>query len=153
DGKQLAFVSNKEGNTEITFQDALTAKRDGLAVQSRRYLKPRGVLKISIRNSETLESAARITVTDAKGRSYAPGECWFYADDGFDRKERALEAHYFYSNCRDSGVDVPIGATTVTVVSGYSNRVEARTVNVTADGKQENFVIRPLAKLDESGGK
>ena len=155
DGKQLAFISNKDGGTRITLQNILSSKRTELpfASRSRRFLKRRALLEIRIFNPDTRQRASRISVTDSRGRSYAPNNCWIYADDGFDRRELAMEAHYFYSNCQPTELEVPAGAITITVVSGYMNQVETRTVNVSADEKHEVFPIRPLLQLDDRGGQ
>ena len=96
---------------------------------------------------------SRITVTDAKGRSYAPEDCWIYADDGFDRSERPFEIHYFYPNRCKGSLSVPTGAVTITVVQGFDRRAETRRVNLTADGQSVSFAERPLAALDDREGK
>ena len=151
DGKQLAFISNQEGNTRILFQELLSAERHQLVTLSRRFVKRHAALVISV-GDPNRRTAARISVTDAKGRSYAPNGCWIYADDGFDRQERALESHYFYLDCGAAELYVPIGPTTITVVRGYANRVETRKVDVPAEGRKVGFVESPLAPLDDRQG-
>jgi TolB protein len=152
DGKRLAFISNQRGNTEIEFQSVINAERVELMTESKRYLKAHGTLEISLQDLGPRVSA-RIAVTDAKGKSYAPDKCWIYADDGFDRKEQPFETHYFYPTCDALQIEVPVGLTALAVVRGYSNRVETRNVNVTADGRTEKVVSRPLAPLDDRQGK
>jgi TolB protein len=151
DGSQLAFISNQHGDTGIGFQNVVSAERKELRVLSRRFLTPRGKLRISVGDPHGT-TAARITVTDAKGRSYAPTGCWLYADDGFDRQERPLETHYFYGNCGGE-LDVPLGPTTITVVLGYANRAETRKVDVPRLGTSVAIAERPLPPLDERQGK
>jgi TolB protein len=151
-GKQLAFITNQEGNTQIRFQTVLGAVPDGLVIASRRYLRPRGQLEISAAHGNP-GAPSRITVTDAKGRSYGPDTCWIYADDGFDRKERPFEIHYFYGTRCKTEISVPVGMTTVTVVQGYDHRAETRRVLVSAHGQSLDFSPRPLPPLDDREGK
>jgi hypothetical protein len=152
DGKQLAFISSQEGNTDIQFQALAGGARKSLLIERRRYLKARGELQISVESGSRL-TRSRITVTDAKGRSYAPENCWIYADDGFDRSERPFEIHYFYPNRCKGSLSVPTGAVTITVVEGFDRRAETRRVNLTADGQSVSFAERPLAALDDREGK
>jgi len=152
DGLRLVFISNQEGSTTIRIQNVTTAERKELSTASKRYLKPHGILQLSVAGLET-DTGARIAVTDAKGKSYAPDRCWFYADDGFDRKERPFETHYFYSNCEGGELAVPAGPTTITVVAGFAHQANTRTVNVTEGAKNEEFYARPLSRLDDRDGK
>ena len=152
DGNQLAFISNQHGDTVIGFQNAVSAERRELRALSRRFLMAHAKLRISVGDPRRA-TAARITVSDAKGRSYAPAACWLHADDGFDRQERALETHYFYSNCGGGELDVPVGPITVTAVVGFTNRVATQRVDVPAGGTTVTIAERPLASLDDREGK
>ena len=147
DGKRVAFISNQHGNTEIGFQNVVSAERRELRTLSRKFLKPHGKLHIR------LADPARITVTDAKGRSYGPDGYWLYADDGFDRQERPFETHYFYGNSGGGELDVPAGPTTITVVLGYANRVQTETVEAPAGEVTVAVRERTLAPLDDREGK
>jgi TolB protein len=152
DGKQLVFISNRRGNTQIEFQTVLGSVPKELVVESWRYLKARATLAIWVRGTKT-HVPARIMVTDAKGKSYAPNECWIYADDGFDLSERPLEIHYFYGTCGKAELNVPVGQVTVTIVQGYDNRVETRSVVVPTGVQSVEFAQRPLKALDDGEGK
>ncbi len=46
-------------------------------------------------NEEGEAVFARLSITDPRGKFYAPERAWIAADDGFDRRERNFEAHYF----------------------------------------------------------
>src|SRR5215471_12136183 len=120
DGRQIAFVSNQPGSTHIGIQNATGAARRQLAIPARRYLGQRARLLISLSDDANGRATGRVFVTDSVGRSFAPEDSWVYADDGFDRKERPMEAHYFYVENGRALLDVPVGAVTITVVRGYS---------------------------------
>src|SRR5262249_48700725 len=61
-------------------------------------------------------------------------------------------AHYFYAESDQVVLDVPVGAVTITVVRGFRNHAETRSVKVPAEGADERFEVRALASLDEAGG-
>ncbi|HKF24381.1 MAG TPA: DPP IV N-terminal domain-containing protein, partial [Candidatus Acidoferrum sp.] len=153
DGRQIAFVSNQSGSTRIGIQNATGAARRQLAIPARRYLGQRAPLLISLSDDANGRATGRVFVTDSGGRSFAPENSWVYADDGFDRKERPMEAHYFYAENGHALLDVPVGAVTITVVRGYGNRVETRTIKVPREGAHENFLLRPLGAVDQPGGR
>ena len=152
DGKRLAFISNQHGNTRIGFQYVVSAERTELRTLSRQFLKTHAKLRISLADPHRT-APARITITDAKGRSYGPEGCWLYADDGFDRQERPFETHYFYGNSAGGELEVPAGLTTITAVLGYANHVETETVDVPAQGTTVAIAERPLPPLDDREGR
>ena len=41
---------------------------------------------------------ARLSVTGADGRGWAPDDAWRHADDAFDRDERPFEFDYFHAD-------------------------------------------------------
>jgi len=153
DGKQLAFISNQHGATHIEIQNATSAQRQVLLIESRHYRRPHATLEISLGDDKTGHATGRVFVTDAAGRSLAPAENWIYADDGFDRKERSMEAHYFYIENGRATLDVPVGSITITIVRGYANHVATRVASVSAKGAREHFDTRALEGLDDRGGK
>jgi TolB protein len=120
DGKHLAFISNRKGNTELWLQTIPGAGQQKLEIRERRYMRPMAHLKIEVHeraNGDHLP--ARISVTDAAGRFYAPVDAWIHADDGFDRTERPFEAHYFCVSGRATALDVPAGRIEIEWVRGF----------------------------------
>src|SRR5262249_27479641 len=93
DGNKIAYISNEHGNTSLAFQTIPGARQPVLAIGNRQSLRPHQHLRVSV----TGNVAVRVSVTDASGKPYAPADAWMIADDGFDRTERAFEAHYFHS--------------------------------------------------------
>jgi Tol biopolymer transport system component len=117
DGKQLAFVSNRSGATELWLQMIPGGAQRQLKTTGRRYLKPKARLVVNVRNAQGGLVAARVSVTDASGRFYAPVQAWIHADDGFDRGERAFEAHYFHTNGQ-AEIAVPTGKIDLEIIAG-----------------------------------
>ncbi|MGA2421939.1 MAG: CehA/McbA family metallohydrolase, partial [Candidatus Acidiferrum sp.] len=112
---------------------------------------------------------ARISITDSKGKFYAPPYAWIAADDGYDRRERRFEAHYFdlpeshpeddwlppaetrrrsRASRRSSEleVSVPAGPIKIEVMKGFAYRPQTETV-ILGPGKNESVSIR-LERLD-----
>ena len=67
-----------------------------LLIERRNYLNPRGTVQLRVVDSSGNDLPARVSVTDENGKFLAPDSAWIHADDGFDRRERQFEAHYFH---------------------------------------------------------
>jgi TolB protein len=152
DGKQLAFISNRDGNTELWLQAIPGGMQRRLAVGERKYLRPHTRLHIRVVTPDGALTPARISVTDWAGRFYAPENSWISADAGFDRAERPFEAHYFHTSGRDA-VEVPAGKLNIEVMKGFEYRFERRTVEARAGQTEEVTVaLTPLEKMEKGGG-
>ncbi len=143
DGTRIAFISNKSGNTEIATVRIPGGIARTLAINERHYLLPMSRLHLDIRDSAGKEASARVSITDAAGRFYAPADAWISADDSFDRSERHTEAHYFHAR-GEEWIDVPAGAVSVDVLHGFERRFEQRQVTASA-GQVANVAVN----LDE----
>ncbi len=132
DGRRIAFITNQNGSTQIALVPIPGGNPTLLALTERHYLEPHGRLRLDLHDASGQAASARISVSDAAGRFYAPDEAWIHADDGFDRHERHVEAHYFHA--RGSAIlDVPAGTLQVEVLHGFERRFERRQITVTAD--------------------
>jgi Tol biopolymer transport system component len=127
DGTRVAFISNKNGNTEIGIERVPGGVVETLAIRDRRYLPPMARLHVDIRDSRGRAASARVSVTDAAGRFYAPVNAWINADDSFDRGERRVEAHYFHAT-GEAWIDVPAGVVNVDILHGFERKFEQRQV-------------------------
>ena len=130
DGTRIAFISNQNGGTEINVQPIPGGVAETLRQADRQYLKPMARLHLLIKDANG-DAAARVSVTDAAGRFYAPSNAWVSADDSFDRKERSTEAHYFHAR-GEQWLDVPAGAVNVDILHGFERRFEQRQATVAA---------------------
>ncbi|GAC1626684.1 MAG: hypothetical protein NVS9B13_23180 [Candidatus Acidiferrum sp.] len=149
DGKQIAFISNQNGNTQLWVQAVPGNNGRQLVVKERRYLRARGRVLLYVIDETGKSTAARISVTDAAGRFHAPETAWISGDNGYDRKERPFEAHYFHAD-GDTEVNVPAGQITVEVMKGFAHRPvkkivevnEGETAHVTAELKPLDWANR-----------
>jgi Tol biopolymer transport system component len=143
DGTRVAFVSNKGGNTAIGIERIPGGAPETLAISERRSLSPMARLQLDIRDSQGRAGSARVSITDAAGRFYAPANAWISADDSFDRSERHAEAHYVHAH-GEEWIDVPAGVVNVDILHGFERRFEQRQV-ATSAGQSANLAVN----LDE----
>jgi Tol biopolymer transport system component len=150
DGKRLAFISNKDLNTELCIQDFGEGNANPLVPENRKYLRPRTRIHISVVDENGKPQFARISVTDQAGRFHAPAalRTWIQADDGYDRSKTPFEAHYFYA--KSASLDVPEEPLVVEVTKGFETRPIHRILDPsTASARDLTFHLK---KLDWGGG-
>ena len=140
DGKRIAFISNRSGNTSLWIQEVLGGAQTQIVVKTRHYLKPMGRVAIHVVDAAGHTTAARVFLTGEDGRAYAPEDAWMQAEDGFIRSERPFESHYFVTN-GSAEIAVPSGRADVEVMKGFEYRFEKKSVHV-ADGGLSELTIR-----------
>jgi Tol biopolymer transport system component len=151
DGKQLAFISNRKGNTELWLESMPGGTQRQVRIEERNYVRPRGRVWVRALDEWEKPTAARISVTDAAGRFYAPVNAWIHADDGFDRAERPFEAHYFHTQ-GEADVPAPAGRVQVEVMKGLEYSVERREIDLPAGQvTQVEVRLRPIAISQAKG--
>jgi TolB protein len=155
-GKQLAFVSNRSGNTALWIQNTSGGEQKKLRIEGRHYIHPKAHLGLSVIDENGNPTMARISVTDSSGRFWAPQNTWIHADDGFDRNTMKSEAHYFH-DVRDSKsvegiIDVPPGEITVDVLKGFEHPIERRKISLKSDESKELEIrLKPFDWREKEG--
>ena len=151
DGTRIAFVSNATGNTSLRIMELPGGRITEVVARQRRYRAPAGTLRVEVTDAATgTVVAARVSVTGADGRAYAPDDAWRHADDGFDRSERRFEVGYFHTAGRSS-LRVPAGVYTVEVSHGLEYAVVRRRVVI---GEGTVHVLRaPLDRIADPGAR
>ncbi len=153
DGKQIAFISNRRGNTSLWVQQAQTGAQREIVTSQHRYLMPVGRLDITVLDAEGSPTAARVFVTGSDGRAYAPENAWMNADDSFNRAERSTEAHYFHT-VGTAELSVPAGETKIEVMKGFAYRVATRTATVTSDHEAHVTIqLQPIPIPHDARGR
>ncbi|HTI05378.1 MAG TPA: CehA/McbA family metallohydrolase [Gemmatimonadales bacterium] len=145
DGKHIAYISNEAGNTALWVMDIPGANRMRVEARERRYQGAVGALQLSVVDREGRALPARISVTTAEGRGYAPDDAWRHADEAFDRSERQFEYPYFHST-GTTELTVPAGTVHVEVWRGPEYAVDRADVRVPAGGRVMHRVT--LERLD-----
>jgi TolB protein len=131
DGRQIAFIGNRSGNTELCLMPMPGGSVSCQGVPQRRYLHPMARLHLVLASSSGGSDAARISITDATGKFYAPAAAWIHADDGLDRSQRRFEAHYFHAR-GETTIDVPAGPVHVEIMQGFERQLEAHDLTTSA---------------------
>ncbi len=130
DGRQIASISNRGGDTQLRLLRIPGGDSRELSITERRYRGPVGTLHLSVRDESGALTAARVVVTGANGRSYAPDGAWMHHAE-FDRNEHPFDARYFHSRGEDTVV-VPAGTVSVEVMKGPARIPVHRQVQVRA---------------------
>jgi len=130
-GDRIAFISNESGNTSLRIVTVPGGAISELRAVRRQYRNPTGTLSLTIADATAGVALmpARVSVTAADGRGYAPDNAWRHADDGFDRRERPYEPTYFHTTGA-AALTLPAGEYTVEVSRGLEYRLERRQVQV-----------------------
>ncbi len=145
DGKRIAFISNRTGNTSLWTLDLPGGKQTQFATKNKQYLRPTARIVITVLDPQGQTTPARIFLTGEDGRAYGPDDAWMQADDSFVRGAQRFEAHYFESQGSDI-VTVPAGRIRVLAMKGFEYRVKEQTVEAKAG--EEVRVRLQLRALD-----
>ncbi|MBW2716068.1 MAG: CehA/McbA family metallohydrolase, partial [Deltaproteobacteria bacterium] len=153
DGKKIAYVSNERGNTSLWVQEIPGGRREEIRALRRKYRQPTGRLRIRIiDHTRTFLVPARLSVTDAEGRGYAPDDALWHADDGFDRSKRRSEYQYFHT-LGQAEFELPVGQYEVEVIRGTEFRPVRRKVKIKSDSRRTKIdvSIERIADLESEG--
>ncbi len=152
DGKKIAYISNQGGNTSLWVQEIPGGRREEIRALRRNYREPTGRLRIRVVDGrDGAPLAARISVTDAGGRGYAPDTALWHADDGFDRAERAFEYQYFHAR-GEAELVLPVGEIEVEVIRGTETRPARRKVKIEPDSTLDlEIPLERIADLASEG--
>jgi Tol biopolymer transport system component len=132
DGSKIAFISNRGGNTSLWVQTIPGGEQTEVVAREQKYLRPMGRLSLRVVDLRGKPVSARVFVTGADGRAYAPADAWIYAEDSFDRSERPFEAHYFDTGGA-SELAIPPGVVQVDVMRGFEFALEQHKVEIKPD--------------------
>jgi Tol biopolymer transport system component len=130
DGTQIASISNRGGDTQLRLLRIPGGDSRELRVTERRYRGPVGTIHLAVRDESGALTPARIAVTAANGRSYAPAGAWMHHAE-FDRNEHPFEARYFHTSGQDT-LQVPPGRVSVEMMKGPARTPVRRQVEVRA---------------------
>ncbi len=90
DGKRIAFISNRNGNTELWVQEFPGGGQRRIDATERKFLRPHGRIEIEVVGGDGKPTPARVSVTDATGKFFAPRDAWISGADGFDRERKCV---------------------------------------------------------------
>src|SRR5262249_34416825 len=91
DGKRVAYISNKDGNTSLIVQEVAGGATVPITARVRRFSAPRIPLTLNIQDEQGRAVPARVAVLGSDNRAAAPDGAWMQADDGFDHAIQSAE--------------------------------------------------------------
>jgi TolB protein len=151
DGHRIAYIVNDGGTTSLRLVDVPGGGTTAVLATHRHYKGSVGTLQVRVRDATGHPMTARVSVTGAGDRSYAPDDAWRYADDAFDRHQRRFEIGYFHT-LGESNLTTPAESVTVTVSRGLEYHPETRRVAVRANDTTRVVIGLPrLANLAPLG--
>jgi Tol biopolymer transport system component len=151
DGRRIAFVSNEAGNTSLRVLTIPGGAIEMVRPQVRHPLHSGGRLNLVLLDAAGAPVTARVSVTGADGRGWAPDDAWRHADDGFNRAERTFEFSYFHAQ-RSAVLTLPAGEYTVEVTRGVEYDRVVRKVTVATGGtRTERFRLKRLLNFPARG--
>ncbi|HUO19036.1 MAG TPA: CehA/McbA family metallohydrolase [Steroidobacteraceae bacterium] len=143
DGHAIAYISNRSGGLRLEMLTLPGAATRELVVSARRRLHPGGILHLTVRDERGALTAARVVVTGADGRFYAPAQRWMHHAE-FDRNALPFEARYFHTPGEER-IEVPAGTLRVEVMKGLARSPVRRELSVAAGAVRDLDVTLPAA--------
>lgn len=126
DGKSIAYISNRTGNTTLWVLDSYFGKEFQVAATDLRYLEPRREVVIRTVDASGSPVPARLSVVDGRGKFHAPPTAWIHADDASYPALQQFETHYFHTG-GTARVSIPAsGPITVTAQKGPDYKITTR---------------------------
>ena len=124
DGNKIAYISNSGSAFHLWVMPAVGGAATEIKIEAMRYRVPTGHLNITVKDDRGLPTAARIYLTAADGKSYAPR-------GAFARVSSITGDHYFSSTGTFS-IDLPVGSITVEAMKGFEFHPEKKQLTLAA---------------------
>ncbi len=116
DGTRIAFISNRDGALALRVLEAATGREFAVEIKERKVLAPRVEVQVRIQDEAGTPMSARVSLTDERGRTFAPEGAWIHADDLREPSQKA-EGRYFHAGPAFT-VSIPKGRLHLTVARG-----------------------------------
>jgi len=142
DGRKIAFISNREGNTSLHIVDVLDGKQIRLEQQSRAFIDAHVPFRLIIRDDSGKLLPAQVSITDARGKAFSPFNVRIHADDSRYPSVEKFERHYFHTTGKET-IILPSGTLTIRVSHGPSFEIK----KINADTRSQDSVVITLKRL------
>jgi dipeptidyl aminopeptidase/acylaminoacyl peptidase len=133
DGKQIAFISNRSGNTELWTVQTVGGMQRKIEQKELKYRNPVGKISLTVLDESGKPSAARVFVRAAGGRFFGPDDAWLHADDSFVPADNEFkdEPRYFHTTGHAS-ITLPSGKARLLAMKGFEYELARQDVTVSA---------------------
>ncbi len=110
DGEWIAYIDNREGLPQLALLETYGGGNRIIHITDRRWKRPMGVLSLRTLDDRGHMTGARIHLTAADGKFYAPSDAYARVSSSGD--------HIFHT-AGEFRVELPVGKTKLTVVQGF----------------------------------
>ncbi len=126
DGKSIAYISNRTGNTTLWIMDSYFGKESQVVASDLRYLQPRKEVVVQTVDAAGQTIPSRVSLVDGREKFYAPRNAWIHGDDSSYPNAQKYESHYFHS-AGTARMSIPAeGPLQVTARKGPDFRIATR---------------------------
>ena len=124
DGEWIAYVDNREGLPQLALLEVYGGENRIVHIVDRRWKRPMGVLAVRTVDQNGQLTGARIHLTAADGKFYAPADAYGRVSAAGDR---------MFHSSGEFRVELPLGKTRLTVVKGFEVSPEHAEVDIAAN--------------------
>ncbi len=146
DGKKIAFISNRSGNTSLWMIDVFDGKQQHLHATTLNYLRPHKKYSFNVLDENGNQISARVSIIDTKEKFYAPDDAWIHGDDSRYPGSAKCEAHYFHTNGNET-IDLPNDMITVQMWHGFEHKILKTKVDLPGSKNLTGITLK-LEKLN-----
>ncbi len=144
DGEWIAYVSNAGGLPQLALLETYGGAQRTVEITDRRWKRPMGVLAVNTRhgtNGQTI--AARVHLTAADGKFYAPADAYARVSGAGDR---------IFHSTGTARVELPVGTVNLTVLKGFEFWPQELAAEITAgDVTMMTVDLDPMTDMAAKG--
>ena len=142
DGEWIAYIDNREGLPQLALLEVYGGANRLVHITERRWKRPMGVLSVRTVDEQGQTTGARLHITAADGKFYAPSEAYARVSVAGDR---------LLHSTGEFRVELPVGKAKLTAVKGFETFPETVEVDIAA---RETATVRiPLKRMTDLSAK
>jgi Tol biopolymer transport system component len=141
DGKRIAFISNRDGNTSLWVVNVFDGGHEQIKQTHLAYKTERTQLTINVRDEKGSLIPARVSVIDQQGKFHAPNSSWIHADDSRYPSQEQFETHYFHISGPVT-ISAPKGKIRIEVSHGPEYELLKTEIDTSPGSKTVDLVLR-----------
>ena len=124
DGEWIAYIDNREGLPQLALLEVYGGENRIVRIVDRRWKRPMGMLSVRTVDHSGQVTGARIHLTAADGKFYAPADAYARVNAAGDR---------MFHSTGEFRVELPVGKTRVTAVKGFEVWPHSADIDIAAN--------------------
>jgi Tol biopolymer transport system component len=143
DGEWIAYIDNREGLPQLALLEVYGGKNRIVPIVDRRWKRPMGVLSVQTVDEKGQATPARIHLTAADGKFYAPADAYARVSAAGDR---------IFHSAGEFRVELPAGRTRLTAVKGFEVLPAPAEIDVVAnDVTRAQIALKRMTDMSPRG--